>query len=138
MNDYTKMAMDMVKAQASVRTMTSEEMITMVKTLSLELETIAEGQQAPEATSDNETRVAGSGKKSIKENSIVCMECGKTFKLITKKHLLLHNLTPEEYRVKYEIKKGTALASKSLIRDRKKKMQEMELWKRRGAAANTK
>jgi len=58
--------------------------------------------------------------------------CGKTFKLITAKHLATHGLTKEEYLEKYGYKKGTALVSKSLRKARKRKMQEMKLWERRG------
>ena len=70
--------------------------------------------------------------KSVREKTITCCSCGKTFKIITKKHLASHGLTPPEYREKYGYKKGMPLVCKSLQRDRRKKMKEMELWKKRG------
>ncbi|HWR05104.1 MAG TPA: MucR family transcriptional regulator, partial [Humidesulfovibrio sp.] len=39
---------------------------------------------------------------------------------------------PVEYREKYGYKKGMPLVCKSLQRERRKKMKEMELWKKRG------
>lgn len=138
MDDYTKMAMEMVKAQASVRVLSPEEIISMVKVLSIQLKALAENQQNQEVSAEEQKHTTEVGKKSIKENSIVCMECGKAFKIITKKHLARHGMTPEEYRLKYGIKKGAALATKSLVRARKKKMQEMQLWKKRGAGASKK
>ena len=71
-------------------------------------------------------------KKAIKEKSVTCLECGKSFKVITKKHLTTHDLTTEEYREKYGYKKGTALIAKALSKARKKKMQEMQLWTKKG------
>ena len=74
-------------------------------------------------------------RKAVKESSVVCLECGKSFKVLTKKHLAAHNLTPEEYRAKYGYKKGAPLAAKSLQRERRKKMKDMRLWERRRKVA---
>ncbi len=71
-------------------------------------------------------------KKSIKEKSVTCLECGKSMKLITSKHLAAHGLTKAEYLTKFGLKKGTSLLAKGLSRARKEKMKSMELWKRRG------
>ena len=65
------------------------------------------------------------------EKSIICMECEKSFKVLTKRHLGTHGLTPESYREKWGYKKGTSLVAKSLARDRRKKMQDMKLWEKR-------
>jgi len=69
-------------------------------------------------------------KKSIKEKSITCLVCGKTMKVITKKHLALHGLDAVSYRDKFGLKKGTPLTCKELQRARRKKMSEMKLWER--------
>ena len=70
-------------------------------------------------------------KKSIREKSITCLVCGKTMKVITKKHLALHGLDAVSYREKFGLKKGTPLTCKELQRTRKQKMTEMKLWERR-------
>ncbi|MDR1126470.1 MAG: MucR family transcriptional regulator, partial [Deltaproteobacteria bacterium] len=71
--------------------------------------------------------------KAIKEKSITCLECGRTFKLLSGIHLKkAHDLTPVQYREKYGYKKGTPLVCKSLQRERRKKMKEMKLWEKRG------
>jgi predicted transcriptional regulator len=73
-------------------------------------------------------------KKAIREKSVICLECGKSFKVLTKKHLASHGLTPEEYKEKWGYKKGTSLVAKALARERRRKMKDMKLWeKRRGA-----
>lgn len=134
MNDYLKMAMEMVKAQAGVRAMTTDEMTSMVLDLSKKLSGLA---CSPEpAVQADAAAPASDGKKSIKEKSVTCCECGKVMKLITKKHLESHGLTKAEYLAKHGMKKGTSLLAKGLARARKEKMKSMELWKRRGTKAD--
>ena len=81
MEDYIKEALEIVKAQASVRTMTEEEITSMVQKLSTGIRNISEGVKV-EALDPS-----ANAKKAIKEKSISCLECGKIFKVITKKLL---------------------------------------------------
>lgn len=127
MEDYLKAALEIVKAQASVRTMTDEEITSMLKNVSAGIQAAAEAEAAPVETAAPAMDPA----KAVKESSVVCLECGKAFKVLTKKHLAAHSLTPEEYRAKYGYKKGAPLAAKSLQRERRKKMKDMRLWERR-------
>ncbi len=126
MEIYIKEALEIVKAQASVRNMTEEEITSMVNKLTLGIKSISEGvvEAAPQEP-------AVDPKTAIKEKAVICLECGKTFKVITKKHLANHDLTPEEYREKWGYKKGAPLVCKHLQRERRKKMKEMKLWERR-------
>lgn len=127
MDDYLKGALDLARAQASVRVMTEDEVAGFVQKLAMNLRGIAEGgmdaEVAPLSDAD--------AKKSIKEKSVTCLECGRVFKIITRRHLAQHGLTAEEYRAKYGFKKGTPLVCKALQRERRKKMKDMQLWERR-------
>ena len=127
MDDYLKEALEIVKAQASVRTMSEEEITSMVQKLAADIKAIAEG-GTPETVEES----AVDPKKAIREKSVLCCVCGKSFKVITKKHLASHGLTPEEYREKFGYKKKLPLVCKSLQRERRKKMKEMKLWTKRG------
>ena len=128
MDNYLKEALEIVKAQASVRTMTEEEITAMVRKLAAGIRSIGESASAAvEIFSD-----AIDPSKAIKEKSITCVECGKSFKLLTKKHLATHGYTAEEYREHCGYKKGTPLVCKALQRERRKKMRDMRLWERRG------
>ncbi len=127
MDNHFKEALELVKCQAAVRVMTAEEMTTMAQRLCRGLKALSEGELAP----TTELTPAINPAKAIKENSITCVECGKTLKVITKKHLSEHGLTPESYREKHGYKKGAALVSKGLQRERRKLMKEMRLWERR-------
>ncbi len=130
MDDYLKQALEIVKAQASVRVMTEEEITSMVRTLAAHLKTMEDAPVEQEEAASPAIPPA----KSIKEKSVTCLECGKTFKIITRKHLAMHGLDADTYREKWGIKKNMPLVCKELQRERRKKMKEMKLWEKRRAA----
>ena len=132
MDDFLKEALDIVKAQASVRTMSEEEITSMVQKLSKGLRAISDDDVQVETLSEP---ITGDAKKTIREKTITCMECGKSFKILTKKHLASHGLTPLEYREKYGLKKTSPLVCKSLQRERRRKMKDMKLWEKRRKTA---
>ena len=131
MDDYLNEALRLARAQAGVRVMSEDEILNFAGKLAANLRSMAAGCTCVDA---GPVEVIDP-KKSIKEKSVTCLECGKTFKIIGARHLVQHGLTPDEYRVKYGFKKGTPLVCKALQRERRKKMKDMELWKRRKAAA---
>ena len=135
MTDFLKEAIALTKAQASVRVMTEEEMMAMVTKLTGKLQAMTAGEMPVQAPVEDSATVLDA-KKSIKEKSITCLECGKVFKVITKKHLALHGLDAVSYREKYGLKKGTPLTCKELQRARRAKMKDMKLWEKRAIARN--
>ncbi|MDQ7032767.1 MAG: MucR family transcriptional regulator [Desulfonauticus sp.] len=126
MEEYVKQALEIVKAQASVRTMTEEEITSMVQKIAEGIKKVSE-----QASVEEEQAPATDPKKAIREKSIICLECGKAFKVLTKKHLASHGLTPQEYKEKWGYKKNISLVCKSLARERRKKMESMKLWEKR-------
>jgi len=128
MDDFLKEALDIVKAQATVRTMTEEEILSMVGTLCKGIRSIGES-----TTEDEDVAAVPSTdpKKAIREKSIICLESGKTFKVLTKRHLAKFGLTPDEYREKWGYAKKLPLVCKELQRQRRKKMKDMKLWEKR-------
>jgi predicted transcriptional regulator len=124
---FLQEALEIVKAQASVRSMSEEEIVQMVRSLSQTLSGLTG--DAPSVDSD---AAAAPKNKGIKNASVTCLECGKSFKLLTRKHLASHGLTAAEYREKWGIKRKTALTCKALQKTRREKMKEMQLWKKKG------
>lgn len=134
MDDMYKEALELVKAQAAVRAMTADEITSMVSTLAKKLQALSlapAGGVADESAAMPNIDVA----KSIRETGVTCLECGRVSKIITAKHLALHGLDADAYREKWGIRKGTPLACKALVRARRKKMKEMQLWERRKTVA---
>ena len=130
MDDYLKAALEIVKAQASVRNMTEEEIVNLARNLTASLKGLVGGECEQKAEA-----AACDPSKSIREKSIICCECGKSFKILTKKHLATHGLDAKSYRVKHGYKKNLPLVCKGLQRERRKKMTEMKLWTKRGKKA---
>lgn len=128
MDDFLKEALDIVKAQATVRTMSEEEILSMVKSLASGIRAISGG-----AADDVEEAAVPSTdpKKAVREKSIICLESGKAFKVLTKRHLAKFGLTPDEYREKWGYPKKMPLVCKELQRQRRKKMKDMKLWEKR-------
>lgn len=126
MEDHLKEALEIVKAQAGVRTMTEDEITSMVQKLSEGIKNIVEGGVAEEAQ-----RPVVDPKKAIREKSIINLEDGRPYKILTKKNLARFGLTPDEYRAKWGYKKGTPLICKGLQRERRRKMKDMRLWEKR-------
>lgn len=138
MDDYTKFALDIVKAQAGVRVIDPEEFLVLVKTYAAKLRTLDEDAHVETASHEgNSLPTPAEAAKSIKEKSVTCLECGKKFKIITKKHLATHGLTKKEYMTKFRMNPKASLAAKELVRARSVKMQGMKLWERKKNALGT-
>ena len=102
MEDYLKQAIEIVKAQASVRNMNEDEITSMIRALTQSIRGVAEG-VVP--VTDSEPAV--DPKNAIREKSVICCECGKSFKVLTKRHLATHGLTPEEYNRRGLLRRST-------------------------------
>ncbi len=126
MDAYLKEAIGLVRAQASVRVMNRAEITSMIKILAVDIKSIAEGGQNKEGI-----EFAVDPKKAIRDKSILCTICGKSFKQLTQIHMSSHGLTSDEYREKCGYKKDTPLACHSLRKGRKKRMEELKLWERK-------
>ena len=127
--EATQAALEIVKAQASVRAMTDIEINSMIASVSAGILAAAGGQGCP--CIDSIAASVIDPQKAVTERAVVCLECGKKFKILTKKHLGAHGLTPEEYRAKHGMKKSAPLIAKGLQRERRKKMKDMKLWEKR-------
>ena len=60
-----------------------------------------------------------SAANSIRNNEVICLECGGAFKLLSNKHLGMHGLTPREYKKKHGMALSQPLSAKSLTRKRR-------------------
>lgn len=90
----------------------------------------ASGEQYDQFISMQKESKESSGRSSIKGEAIVCLECGRVGRMLTRKHLAQHNLTPDMYRLKWGIKRDTPLMCYELLQSRKDRMFDMKLWER--------
>jgi predicted transcriptional regulator len=131
MDDFLREALEIVKAQASVRNMTEDEITSMVRRLADDIRGLVAAGTAVPVLDEPAATPAVDPKKAVRERSIICLESGKSFKILTKKHLSKFGLTPETYREKWGYPKNMPLVCKELQRERRKKMKEMKLWEKR-------
>jgi predicted transcriptional regulator len=66
-------------------------------------------------------------RKSITRHAVTCLECGATFKQLSR-HLVEHHLDSRSYRSKYGIPRSQPLAARSVTAMRRKIIQEVKPW----------
>jgi predicted transcriptional regulator len=59
-------------------------------------------------------------KQSIREDKVICLECGAEMRQLTVKHLSAHGLTPREYKKKWGFPLKQSLSAKMLSKARSK------------------
>jgi predicted transcriptional regulator len=132
----TEMAADIVAAQAGVTRMSAEEMseaLTRTYDSLRRIKGLEEG-IAAEMPAAGAAVVAMDPKASIQRNKIICLECGKEFKQLSRSHLKSHGLTPKDYKKKHSLKASQALTAKALSAKRRKTAKERGLGEKLAAA----
>ena len=123
-----EIAASIVKAQASVGKISPEEIEqTLMKTF-LVLQRMQRCRTAGGFAGSGDDPASGAPqekppepaapKDSIRENRIICLECGIEMKQLTRKHLGSHGLTQRDYKKKWGFSMRTPLSAKSLSRAR--------------------
>jgi len=116
-----EMCADIVAAQASQTHLSPEE---MAESLHKVFQTLQEVQQRGMDAQFAET-VSRDPQSSIQRNQVICLECGQSFKLLSNRHLALHNLTPRQYKQKHGIQLTQALSARTLSARRRKVAKEL-------------
>ena len=123
---FVRLAADIVIANSTGKGFTTEQLTQMLKAVSDTLEELAiesGGMGAAEGMSA-EAGVPTDWKASIGKNTITCMICGYSGKLLTPHLKSKHQVTPKEYRKQYEIPSKTPLVSKAYRAKRSKIAKE--------------
>jgi len=78
-------------------------------------------------TQEERPEPAVSIRASVKKDYIVCLECGKRMKML-KRHLSTeHNMSPEEYRARWELPSDYPLVAPNYAETRRKLAKEIGL-----------
>ena len=122
-----EMCTDIVSAQAGHTAMSSED---IVESLRRVFRTLQEVQQLGGTAEHEEGSVIlRDPQSSIQRNQVLCLECGKAFKLLSNRHLALHDLTPRAYKHKHGIRMTQALSARTLSTRRRKLAKELGMGK---------
>lgn len=122
--ELLEMVKEIISAQASHSSMSPEEMTDAIKKLyralrwvQVQEEKAAKAAEAPTMT----------GLESIQRNKVICLECGKTFRQLTVRHLALHGLDPRGYKQRHGIPLRQSLSAKSVSAKRRRIAKERGL-----------
>jgi len=122
---FVRLAADIVIANSTGKGFTTEQLTHMLKAVADTLEELAvePGMMAGERPSP-EAGIPADWKASIGKNTITCMICGYSGKLLTPHLKSKHKTTPREYRQQFEIPPRTPLVSKAYRAKRSKIAKE--------------
>jgi len=118
-------AASIVIAQASHSRLSPDELADSLRKV---FQTLKDIQQMENASGTDEA-ISRDPQSSIQQKQVVCLECGKAFKLLSNRHLGLHSLTPRAYKQKHGIRMTQALSSRALTARRRKVAKELGLGK---------
>ena len=114
---------EVVTAQAQSRQMTSEEVAGSIRTV---FQTLQELEQHIEEAHEYETDIEEAlmllrrqPQKAFQRTKVYCLECGKSFKLLSNRHLATHDLTPRVYKQKWGFPLRTSLSAQTLTARRR-------------------
>ena len=105
-----EMAAEIVQAQAGQTEMTPAE-ITEALNKTYEALKSVKAKEEELAEKPPVEKKAVEGKASIQRAKVICLECGREFKQLSKSHLSSHGLTPKDCEEKHGIPLGQALIS---------------------------
>jgi predicted transcriptional regulator len=126
---FVRLAADIVIANSTGKGFTTEQLTQMLKEVADTLKGLAletEGMAAAESLS-SEAGIPSDWKASVGRNTITCLICGYSGKLLTPHLKSKHKVTPREYRKQFAIPARTPLVSKAYQAKRKKIAKESGL-----------
>jgi predicted transcriptional regulator len=121
-----EMAKDIIIAHASKTEMNKEELLgelteihgTLAR-LQKEEESPEPGEYPNEASSETEATPAVSVKKAFRKDKVICLICGKDMKTLSRHLKSAHNMSPAEYREKFNIPKNQPLVARNYSESRR-------------------
>jgi predicted transcriptional regulator len=120
-----EMCSEIVTAQASQIRMSPDEIGDSLRQVFQTLQDVQHVRQ----TEEFDNTLPRDPQASIQRNHVICLECGKSFKLLSNRHLALHGLKPREYKLKYGIRMTQALSARTLSTRRRKLAKELGMGK---------
>ena len=129
-SELVALTADIVSAYVSNNTIVASEMPAVIEDV---FEALRKASQTPAEGPEEPLEPAVPIKRSVTPDYIICLEDGKKFKSL-KRHLRTHyNLTPEEYREKWELPHDYPMVAPNYAAARSALAKKMGLGQRRRA-----
>ncbi len=119
-NEILTLAAEIVAAYATRNQMAQGELPALIQNVHATLTGLAVGEtpEAPEPAAEAAPVPAVPIDASVKKDAITCLECGKTFKTL-KRHLSTeHQLSPVDYKARWQLSKDYPLVAPSYSKRR--------------------
>src|SRR5829696_9183554 len=130
--NFIELAADIVSAYVSNNSVPVADLPSLLNSIHAALAGTAQGQHEEPRT---EVVPAVSVKKSVTPDAIICLEDGKKFKSL-KRHLrTTYNLTPEQYRAKWNLPHDYPMVAPSYAKARSELAKTMGLGQQRRKSA---
>jgi predicted transcriptional regulator len=134
-NNIIEMTTDIVSAYVGKNSVPSADLPSLIQNIHSTLRGIANGGAVAEAAVKQEPAV--SIKRSITPDALICLEDGRKFKSL-KRHLRTkYNMSPEEYRAKWNLPKDYPMVAPSYAEARSQLAKAMGLGQGGRQAAKT-
>lgn len=126
MSKLLEMAAEIVKAHVSKTSVNKDELLAEIGEVHSVLAKLYKGEEGegiPGTTEipaeEMEAPPTVSLKKAFKKDKVACLICGKEMKTLARHLKSAHDLTPKEYRQKFDIPKNQPLAAKNYSESRR-------------------
>ena len=117
-DDILVLASEIVTAYAGRNQMNSAELPDLIRTVHATLSGIAGGSVAGQEAASPPSAPAVPIDASVGKDAIICLDCGKSFKTL-KRHLSTeHDMTPAEYKTRWQLSKDYPLVAPSYSKRR--------------------
>ena len=125
-----EIASEIVKTQVSLTSMSATDITSSLRQVFStlhELQRAESGEIELPKTQESAPARALTPQDSIRNDKVICLECGAEMRLLTVRHLSSHGMSQKEYRKKYGFTMRTPLAAKSLTKTRSKSAKKRGL-----------
>jgi predicted transcriptional regulator len=134
-----EIAADIVQGQALTTRMSTEEIVSSLKgvfgaLIAMQQAEGLDGNRASAGISEKDQGESAAKTtdplESIRDDVVVCLECGTQMRQLTAKHLQSHGLTVRDYKKKWGLRLNQPLSAKSLSKARSKAAKKRGLPKK--------
>ncbi len=126
-----EMAKELVTEHIRIGQVSAEEAQSLLLNTHQTLLSLQEAEMARAATPSpaaSHAAIPTNWRRTITKHTITCMECGRTFKNLSARHLRTHDLDAQAYRTKYGIPRTQPLSARSATARRRELAQEIRPW----------
>lgn len=116
---------EIVSSHASVNEMDKEALLDEIEAVFTKLKSLARDEGEAEVAPEEKPAV--SLKAAFGAEKVYCMVCGKGFTTLKKHIAIAHNMTPKDYRKKFNIPAKTPLVAKKYSEAKKKMALQLGL-----------